>query len=111
MKIMTNDYALLYAVRRNSDFFYFKKTKSAYLKSWKKDDPRRQNWTPEASSVTLYALNGAVVLLGKYRNSAKRKHAALVKEYNEKAGKDNPDPIEEYEIVRFICTEQEVVDV
>lgn len=58
-----------YVIRRTDTGQYYKRTKSAYLKSWKPDDPRRSNWTPCLDDATLYDLAGIRSIAGHYRNS------------------------------------------
>ncbi len=107
---MKPDIALLYAVRRKSDDWYYKRTKSAYLKQWKNGDPRRQHWTPDANEASFYPLTGIKSILGNLRGSALREYERLLKKHPP-SRKDLPKR-EEYEVVRFVCTEQpEVVPV
>ncbi len=102
--------AILYAVRRKSDDWYYKKIKSAYLKEWNKDDPRRKHWTPDANEATFYSLSGIRSILGNLCGSAARVHERLLKARNPNS-KIDVSAEDEYEVVQFICTEQEVVPV
>ena len=102
---MNPDTALLYAVRRKCDDWYYKKTKSAYLKKWDSDDQRRKHWTPDANEASFYPLLGIKSILGSLRGSAHRTHVRLLKGHNPNSTKDLPG-VEEYEVVRFVCTEQ-----
>ena len=107
------DIALRYAVRRRSDDWYYKVTKSSYLKKWDKDDPRRKHWTPDVDEATLYPLKGIKSIVGQLRGEAREDCRRLLakQKLTPHTRKDKPAP-EEYEVVRFVCTEQpEVVPV
>ena len=101
------DIAVLYAVRRKSDDWYFKKTKPPKFSSQRKaGDPRLTHWTPTASEATFYTLQGAKAIWSQYRGKSHREHVRLLKQHNPASTKDKPSVPEDYEIVRFVCTEQ-----
>jgi len=103
---MKPDKAILYAVRRKSDDHYYKKTKPPRFSSQRKaGDPRLSHWTPDANEATFYPLSGVRSILGNLRGRAHRTHVRLLKQHNPDSTEDLPE-IDEYEVVRFVCTEQ-----
>ena len=58
-----------YVLRRRDTMQFFKPVKSAFLKRWKQDDPRRKQWTDDIDKAALYDGKGIKPLLGHFRNS------------------------------------------
>lgn len=100
------DTATIYAMRRKSDGYYFKKTKPPRFRSQRQtcNPDKLTHWTPDASEATFYTLRGVKAICGQHDGTAHREHVRLLKKSNPKSTKDLPEH-EEYEIVKFVATE------